>query len=74
MHRELVLSHLELARRHLAAGEERVANQERLVCELEREFRDTRQAKELLAQLQVTQDLYIYDVQRLEKELARFSE
>jgi hypothetical protein len=52
--------------------QDRVSNQERLIYQLQREDRDTRQAKELLAELERAQSFYIAEARRAEKELANF--
>jgi len=47
-------SHLEQARRHVAAAKERVSAQERLVSELARDGHDTTKAAALLETLKAT--------------------
>ena len=48
MSREMELRHLELTNRHIAEGEQRIAEQKALIAELERRGRDTTTANELL--------------------------
>ena len=57
MSREMELRHLELANRHIAEGEQRIAEQKALIADLDRRGRDAATAHELLEAFEETLDL-----------------
>jgi hypothetical protein len=72
--KSMILDHLELARRHVAEGEEHIVRQRAIVAGLERDGHDTFEAKASLAQFEELYRLHVADRDRLEKELAEASQ
>ena len=70
MDRTLVLEHLAQTERHVAQGVERLAKQEAIVTDLERDGHDTKWAEVLLATMRETHSLHLQDRERLLNELA----
>ncbi len=70
MDRKLLMDHLAQCRRHVAMGEQHIDSQRELVSKIERDGRDSTEARRLLATFEELQDLHIADRDRLEKELA----
>ena len=71
--RNLLLEHLDQARRHVAEGAEHVVRQRELVARMERDGHDTAEARRLLGQFEEMQALHVADRDRIEDELARCS-
>lgn len=69
MDRNVILEHLEQARRHVAEGERHLARQRELIADLEGSAHDVAAARQLLSQFEEMQTLHIADRDRLEKEL-----
>jgi hypothetical protein len=72
MSQEMELSHLELANRHIAEGEHRIAEQKARIARLERDGRDTTASKKLLNVFEETlelmtrhRDLILREIKRL---------
>jgi archaellum component FlaC len=72
--RNIILDHLEQARRHVAEAEQRIAHQREIVAQLTRDGHDTHEAKRLLDQFEQTHALQVDDRNRLGKELVEASE
>jgi hypothetical protein len=70
MDRNMILEHLEQARRHVVLGERHIARQREIIAELEGDDRDSWRARVLLATFEDLQKLHIADRNRLETELA----
>jgi hypothetical protein len=68
--RAVIEEHLRQAEHHVADGERHIAEQHELIGALERDGHDTATARELLATLQQTQSLHIFDRDRLLEELS----
>ena len=69
MKRQMIVEHLQLAERHVAAGEKIISRQKALIMELERDSHDTATAKQLLVQFVELQAMHEADVARLSQEL-----
>jgi hypothetical protein len=69
MDRSTVL--LEMARHHVAMGEENIARLREIIARLERGGHDTSTTTELLARFEEIQRLHLADRDRLENELAQ---
>jgi hypothetical protein len=69
MDRAILEEHLELAERHVAAGEQIVARQRAVVAQLAHDGHDIGEATRLLDQFEQVQASYIADRDRLRKEL-----
>ena len=65
----MIQEHLARAERHVEEGERHVARQGQLVAELERDGRDSQEARKLLRQFEAWLALHIADCDRLRKEL-----
>jgi hypothetical protein len=61
--------HLELAKRHVAEGRQRVAKQQELVVRLEQDGHDTRNANALLSQFEETLTLQEENLDRIKQEI-----
>jgi hypothetical protein len=72
--RGLGLEHLELANRHVAAGQERLERQRRLVARLQDAGRDTDQALVFLSELEQTLALFTQTRNRLLSDLGMTSQ
>ena len=70
MSREMELRHLELANRHIAEGEQRIAEQKALIAGLERRGRDTTTVNELLAAFEEALELMMRHRDLILEELA----
>jgi hypothetical protein len=70
MDRQMILDHLEQARRHVAEGKEHLARQRKIIAELERDGHDTKMARELLTQFEETFAIHVEDQERIERELS----
>jgi hypothetical protein len=69
MDHQTILQHLALAERHIVEGEERLVRQQELIAELDRDGHDTKQARAILATMQVTQALHYQDRELILTEL-----
>ena len=68
-YRAMIRDYLALAGRHVAEGERNIAEQREIIAELERDGRDTTQARALLEQFEELEVLHIEGRDRLLKEL-----
>jgi|SRR3954454_17309221 uncharacterized NAD(P)/FAD-binding protein YdhS len=66
-----ILRQLEQARKHVAEGERHIVQQRAIVARLEEAGQDWSQARDLLRQFENSQRQYIYNRNRLEKELRK---
>jgi hypothetical protein len=71
MKRSALLDRLAQTYRHVAIGEENIGRLREIVARLERGGHDSWLAKQLLARFEEIQQLYVYDRDRLENELAQ---
>jgi hypothetical protein len=69
MERSMIEAHLEQAERHVARGEELIAEQKARIAEMERDGHDTGPFRDLLRQFEETQRMHVADRDRLRKEL-----
>ena len=67
--RALWQEHLAQAERHVTLGETHIAKQRAIVAELERDRRDARIARDLLAELEQMQTLHVANRDRLREDL-----
>lgn len=70
MDREVLLEHLEQARRHVAEGRDHLARQQRLIDRLRKQGHPTAMAEAVLRELQGSQANHLDGVRRIERELA----
>ena len=69
MDRTILLQRLAQTERHAADGTRHVADQRKLIADLERNGRDTNFARDLLRQFESLRELHVADRDRLKKEL-----
>ena len=67
--RDMILEHLEQARRHIAEGERHIAHQREIIAERERDGDDTSTSKQLLDQFEQICAMYVAERDRPEREL-----
>ena len=65
----MILAHLELAKEHVAEGEEHIRRQHQMMAELERDGHDITMALEVLNTLEQAQALHLAGRDRLTKKL-----
>ena len=68
-HRAMIRDYLALAEQHVAEGERNIAEQRETIAELERDGRDTTQARALLEQFEEVKVLHIEGRDRLLKDI-----
>jgi len=72
--RAMVEEHLQLAEKHVAQGDQHLADQRELIFQMERDGHDTTEARRLLRQFEELQELHIADRDRLRQEKASLDE
>ena len=73
MSQEMELRHLELANRHIAEGQQRIAAQKARIAGLERDGRDTTASNELLESFEETLELMMRHRDLILRELSQNS-
>lgn len=71
MDREMLERHLAQAEKHIATGRKNLARQREVIAEIEREGRDTTEARVALNQFEELQAMHIADRDRIQRELAQ---
>ena len=66
--------HLQLANKHVAKGEQHLANQRELICQMERDGHNSTEARRLLKEFEELQAMHIADRERLLQEKAALHE